>query len=345
MPGSVEFADWTFDWSIPNLRGEGLVITNARYRGMSVLARASQPFVLVNYHGGSPIFKDGLNPKCGGRAYYALVPTAPNANDNDLPLGSYANNDNEYDPVNNPRGAVVVERMEPSPVDPAHVMIWSKFQVGNYQYIHRWEFRADGMVMISVGLGGKLYWETEGISNHTHQFYFRLDFDILTPDNNLVQRMVHQNNDECGDVWENIYWEAKQNVDLNTFTRWRVINKTKKPNGQYPGYDLVPHISGSPDGVVSTGDLWILRKGCSSQEDGSGVECDDSVLNRAVRGWMINGRDVLMWYCLRHHHVVRQWGEEGNVLPYHFATFYLQPRDFLDETPVGLYDTNPPSPF
>jgi Cu2+-containing amine oxidase len=38
----------------------------------------------------------------------------------------------------------------------AHVVLWAKFQCGNYQYIHHWEFGADCSIYVNVGLGGNL---------------------------------------------------------------------------------------------------------------------------------------------------------------------------------------------
>ena len=61
MPGTVSFADWQLSWSIPTGWGGGLVISQARFRGDLVLYKGTQPFVLVPYHGNSPMFKDGLN--------------------------------------------------------------------------------------------------------------------------------------------------------------------------------------------------------------------------------------------------------------------------------------------
>lgn len=42
--------------------------------------------------------------------------------------------------------------------------------------------------------------------------------------------------------------------------------------------------------------------------------------------------DVVVWYCLRHHHQPRQLGEETIVVPYELLSFHIEPRDFLDGT-------------
>ena len=42
--------------------------------------------------------------------------------------------------------------------------------------------------------------------------------------------------------------------------------------------------------------------------------------------------DVVVWYCLRHHHQPRQLGEETIVVPYQLLSFHIEPRDILDGT-------------
>src|SRR6266498_721331 len=150
MPGTLSFADWTVNWSIPTGWGGGLVISKARFRNDMVLYQGTMPFVLVPYHGGSPIFKDGLHHQ--GAAFLPVVPTAANAFQG--PSTPPAGNDNQWDCLTNPTGAVMVEREPATLIEPATAVIWAKFQCVNYQYVHRWEFRADGSIEASVGLGG-----------------------------------------------------------------------------------------------------------------------------------------------------------------------------------------------
>ena len=344
MPGTVTFAGWKFTWSIPRLSGEGLVIAKADFQGRRVLYRAGQPFVLVPYHGNFPTFKDGLGSKCGGVPYSALIPTAPNVTVFDLPPGSTASNDNQYDKTTNPGGAVMVEQLPATLTDPATGAVWAKFQVGNYQYIHRWEFKADGAIEAIVGLGGRLWTTNPPTMGHIHNFYFRLDFDIARSANNLVRRFAHAGNNPGNDIETDITVESKEIADATTFTKWRVLNRAPKANGQLRSYELIPASDGGPDGTYSTGDLWVVRYKPSG-EDGANVGCNDQLLGTAyANGESVNGEDVVVWYCLRHHHQPRPLGEEDNVLPYEFHRFSIEPRDFLDHTPKNLYTTSPPSP-
>jgi Copper amine oxidase, enzyme domain len=341
MPGTVSFADWSISWSIPTAWGGGLVISQARFRGDIVLYRGTQPFVLVPYHGNSPMFKDGLNHL--GAPFTPVLPTSANASVG--PGTPPAGNDNQWHPIFNPLGAVVVEKEPATLLEPAMIVIWTKLQCVNYQYVHRWEFRADGSFEAGVGLGGRLWTTATGVSNHVHNFYFRLDFDIVGSVNNAVQQFEHPNNSPGTDGWTTLTTEGKHTAHRDTATKWRIINKTPKPNGMLRSYELTPSSDMGPDGVSSSGDLWLLRY--DGSQDGAAVGRTDAVLDTTYLhppGTVVDGADVVVWHCLRHHHQTRQVGEETITLPYEFLAFHVEPRDFLNGTPTSLYPTNPPSP-
>jgi hypothetical protein len=348
MPGSVNFAGWTFSWSIPSLYGGGLAISKANFQGTRVLFRATQPFVLVPYHGGSPHFKDGLGTfSCGsGIQFTSMTPIAPNAPSWLIPPSGFASNDNAYDPILNPKGAVAYEQVPASLLEPAKAVVWTKQQAANYQYIQRWEFGADGAIEAKIGLGARLWTTNPPTEGHVHNFYFRMDFDIVTPGNNLVQKFVHAGYGAGQDQWISILNEGKDSTVPAEYTKWRVINKAPKANGQVRGYEISPGSDGSPDGKWSSGDLWVVRYK-AGVEDGSDVTCDDSVLQNvyATPAETVDGQDVVIWHVLRTHHTPRENGEEDSVVPYEFDSFRILPRDFLDHTPKNLYSTTPSSPI
>lgn len=341
MPGSVSFADWDLTWSIPTGWGGGLVISKARFRGDMVLYRGTAPFVLVPYHGGYPIFKDGINHQ--GAPFTPVLPTSANAFQG---LGTPpANNDSQWDPVTNPKGAVVVEKEPATLIEPAHIVIWAKFQCVNYQYVHRWEFRADGSIEAGVGLGGVLWTTNPPQANHIHNFYFRLDFDVAGAGNNAVQEFGHPNNILGSDGWTALAMEGRRTAVPTHATKWRVVNRAPKPNGKVRSYEILMSSDMAPDHVSSSGDLWVLAYDPS--QDGHAVGRDDSVLHTSylhAPGTVVDGADVVVWCCLRHHHEARPEGEESITLPYEFLSFHIEPRDFLDGTPKNLYPTTPPSP-
>jgi copper amine oxidase-like protein len=341
MPGSVSFADWNVSWSIPTGWGGGLVVSKATFRGTTVLFKGTAPFVIVPYHGGSPVFKDGINDQ--GAPFTPVRPTS--ANDAAGPGTPTASNDNQWDPATNPGGAVVVDKEPGTRLEPATLTIWAKFQCANYQYVHRWEFRADGSIEASVGLGGHLWTKNAATSNHIHNFYFRLDFDMAGAANNAVQQFAHPNNNASSDGWTTIPKEGKRSAVAAQATKWRVVNKAPKANGKLRSYEITPGSDMAPDGTFSTADLWVLQY--DSAQDGAAVGTNDSVLGGAYLhggGANVDGADVVVWICLRHHHETRQLGEETITLPYEFLSFHMEPRDFLDGTPTNIYATTPPSP-
>jgi hypothetical protein len=342
MPGTVNYADWSFAWSIPTGWGGGLVISKADFRGTRVLYKATQPYVLVPYHGNAPHFKDGLNNQ--GAPYTPVLPTSANA-----PVGMAtppAGNDNAYHPINNPTGAVFLETLPGTLLEPAMAVVWAKFQCYNYQYVHRWAFRADGSIEAGVGLGGRLWTFNPTTGGHVHNFYFRLDFDLVTADNNQVQEFSHAGNNPGQDSWQPLLVEGVRTAQPGTATKWRVVNKSPKPNGQLRSYELTPASDMGRDGTYSSADLWVLQYDAS--QDGAAVGFTDAVLGTTYLhgpNASVDGRDVVVWYCMRHHHQPRQLGEETNVLPYEFLSFRIEPRDFIDSTPTNLYTTTPPSPL
>ena len=339
LVGSVMYANWRFCWHVPTWgTAAGLIITAASYRSgrgapwQPVLLRGMQPFVLVPYHPIGPYFKDGLNPQGGGVPYTPIRHDAPN-------VGWVA-------PASGPPyNVVVTENVPATPLNPAKAVIWAKFQVSNYQYIHKWEFHADGKIEAGVGLGGPLL-PAHRERSHIHHFYFLLDFSLGQPGNQVVERQGHGGFFDLivVDAWDTLPRETKDKFDPSRYTRWRIRHKSQKnKNGQPISYEIEPGSADGPDRSKSTGDFWVVRK--DPNQIGAEVGTTDRVLHEVYgSGRSIVGRDVIIWYVLREHHRPIWQGEETDTFPYQFMHFTIKPRDFLDGTPTGLYDTTPPSP-
>ena len=60
--GSTTFGDWSFSWEIGNANDEGLVLKNVRWKGASVLYKASLPVVRVKYRGDASNIDAGCGP-------------------------------------------------------------------------------------------------------------------------------------------------------------------------------------------------------------------------------------------------------------------------------------------
>jgi hypothetical protein len=74
-------AGWRVYWRISQLKGGGLEVWFADFKGRRVLWRGTAPFAIVPYHRPHPgpeppppehCYKDGLGPQCGGAPFTAL---------------------------------------------------------------------------------------------------------------------------------------------------------------------------------------------------------------------------------------------------------------------------------
>lgn len=326
MAGIESHANWDVCWKLPlsgNQSGGGLQILTANYDNEPVLRRGTQPFVLVPYHGAGQVYKDGLSPI--GARYTPVKKTAPNAGSGHTTAAS------------NLSDIVAVEKKPPTPTEPEKLVIWAKFQAAWYQYVHRWEFLADGRIKPGVGLGGPL----GGPRSHVHNFYFRLDFALGQGGNQAVEEQIHNFSYPPGDNWNRLTSETKETARSLDAPRWRI-----RDTGTDQSYEIVPGSIDPPDGTYSTGDLWVVQRKGYSAELGHNVGIrDDHIENQYASGRSIRGDDVIIWHALREHHHPIPNGEERDTLPYHFMHFELKPRNFLNSTPKRLYDTNPPSPL
>lgn len=334
MAGVVSHADWVFIWSLPmsgSLAGGGLHIMCASFQQRAVLLNASQPFILVPYHGTGPKFKDGLQHQ--GAPFTPLKPDAPNRHGTNLPPGAKATLESE---------AVVVEKLAPTETEPARAIVWAKFQAWNYQYLQEFEFRADGMIEFRGGMGGPLYPLNRSF-NHVHNFYYRLDFALGSGGNQVVERQEHVGG---VDNWVAFTNEGKDTFNPAQNRRWRIRHlRQRNANGMPISYEIVPGTVDPPDGTHSTGDFWVVRRKGMSTDMGHEIGKTDSHLAAGYgSGAPLAGQDVILWYVMREHHTVAPQGEDKLTVPYHALGFHLRPRDFLDDTPTNLYKTSPVSP-
>jgi primary-amine oxidase len=342
--GWVSHADWEFGWELPftgSLAGGGLIIDCAIYKRRMVLLRGSAPFAIVPYHDPSgPFFKDGLNPAGGGVAFTPLKPNAPDLAIWNTPPSGFAANETE---------AVVVEKLAADGIEPARTAIWAKLNVFNYQYIHRWEFHADGRIEAMIGVGGELLGTQFGPGspfrkrNHIHNFYFRLDFALDASSTHVVEQMTHAGNT---DTWNVITNETKRIVVPSQFTRWRVRHPSKTNLGGQPvSYEIIPESVDPPEGTYCSGDLWTVIKKGFNDEIGGEVKNTDAFLQAGYgAGKPLAGNGVILWHVVREHHKVEPDAEDKTTVAYHFGGFTIRPRGFLDTTPANLYKTVPASP-
>lgn len=327
----VTGANWSVYWRISEVKGSGLEVWWADFKGRRVLWRGTQPFAIVPYH--VPVssqppppyhtYKDGLNPQCGGAAFTALKHTAPNSN-----LWSISTYDAVVD-----TDAVLVQVEPADDFGPARLRIAAKMKCGWYQYVHRWEFDSEGVIHTALGMGGALNPFAKEKA-HVHHMYFRIDLDIDGFGTDVFEVFDHASfNDPGGDGWKVISAQGKFTANSATARKFRVRDLTSASElGALRGFEIeLPQNAGLD--AHCTGDVWATVYRGDSVEQGADVGFDstDKVLESAyAQGPLdtVNGSDVVLWIAIRHHHEPRWDAEEAEYLPYHYEEFHIVPRGF-----------------
>jgi primary-amine oxidase len=165
-------------------------------------------------------------------------------------------------------------------------------QLGQYNYITKWDFHDDGTIEPHVGLTGALQIVSSGAGYlpygsrvnaqslatpavgiaHYHNFYYRLDFDIAGADNDVVMRMgsatsftpspdsACANGGECRTIFMSpIATEGAQVFSATQHTSWAVFDRAvTNADGRTLGYEIAPHVTGLYRGMTGTTEPWSI---------------------------------------------------------------------------------------
>lgn len=260
--------------------GSGVELRLVDFQGVRALHRAHLPIVNVAFDGGaatrnwlneeSAFEAEGEEPLAGFRVCTA----AP---------GSLARGQGG----GNFRGVALW-------LDGEELVVLSQVQAGWYRYVSEWRLGADGTIRPRLSAGA--------VSNpvtcepHTHHAYWRLDFDLVGPEQNQVQ----ERNDPTlpGQLapWHTIRYETQRRREPGRERTWRV-RTVKSPHG----YAIVP---GADDGAADefgAGDFWVLVQHPEEFDDGEGFTADPAraraQLDRFVSGELVEREDVVVWYA------------------------------------------------
>ncbi len=254
-------------------------------------------------------------------------------------------------------------------------------QAGPYTYINQWEFHDDGTIQPQLGMTGHLARYATGDAyapygtrvdseadatptialSHLHNIYYRLDFDIGGPANDLVERLSYQPSSTpspdsacagpglCGtNVATPILTETAQDVIPDAYTTWYIHDKSlTNSDGRTIGYELVPEFEGQWRGNPSSEpwamhEVWITRyNACETLAVGNyaphiNPSCTSVPRNvsEMVNGQPTDGQDVVVWYVNRHLHTPRD--EDEVNMPIEWLSFSIKPRSFSSRNPIEL---------
>ncbi len=284
--------------------GSGIELRFVDYRGKRVLYRAHVPILNVKYDpGGCGPYRDWQWQEgffqANGTDVAPGFRLCPNPAKTILDSG---------DDNGNFRGvAVYVKGQE--------VVLVSEMEAGWYRYISEWRLHANGTIRPRFGFSSVT--SSCVCTRHHHHVYWRFDFDIRTPGNNVVHEF---NNPPIfpPSNWHTKYFEIKRSRDPTRRRKWRVENTVTRE-----GYEIIPGIddgvaTASPDWPFPRGDVWILRYRGSEIDDGvvaTGPPYEAN-LDQFVNGEPIYNQDVVLWYAahVTHDVTAEPTGSFGHIV-------------------------------
>ncbi|HDR6956405.1 MULTISPECIES: hypothetical protein [Bacillus cereus group] len=272
---------WRLNWTLADSPdAEGIVISNAYYLGKKVFYKASLPSLRVQYDGNCGPYKDPLNSN-------NATPTSR------CPKSKVC----VYSYVSNGLRGLGIE---------------SYHRIGAYRLTHRWVFWENGHIsprLYSAGL--------QCNHNHRHHVYWRFDFDVDGPSNNLVlEYNTYTENLGWGRGWHTKSKEISRIKNPASRRSWAVMNKL---SGR--GYHIIPGPNDGYADTFSNRDIWITRYHSNEDKHGNQGNAYSDDLQPYLNGEDINGQDVVVWYCGHLAHEAHGGGDEWhyvgpNLIPF-----------------------------
>jgi primary-amine oxidase len=192
--------------------------------------------------------------------------------------------------------------------------------------------------------------------NHDHYFSYRLDLDVDGPNNSfMVDRLVQE---PLSGHSRKIIWAAQSSIartekdaildlDLRHPAMWHFINPTQHDARGYPtGWEIMPGataISSIPlddpaqrVGAFSGHQMWVTPYR-PDERYAAGTYVTNNEGLRGLPEWTkanrsIENTDIVGWYTLGFHHVVRL--EDWPVMPTLWHDFLIRPVNFFDQNPT-----------
>lgn len=266
----------------------GIEIRNVKYKGKSVLKRGHVPILNVQYVGNlcGP-YRDwqyaegyfdaptaGATDPAPGIRVLAEGQIAKTALDSGIDFGNF-------------RGVAIYRQNDET------VMV-SEMNAGWYRYIMEWRFAGDGTIRPRYGFGATN--STCVCNPHNHHVYWRFDFDVVTPTNNIFQ-LARGN---------------KIGRQINSEVTYPKTSATKPPSyiiqnsTGSEAYVLAPNASDSKADAYGKSDFWFLKY--QAGVNGEPGELDDPNTNTSanidpwINGESLINQDAVIWYSAHFYH-------------------------------------------
>jgi hypothetical protein len=281
---SLAWGKWTFDYKMGDAHSEGLTLLNVRWKGTTVLYKASLPVIRVKYRGNGSSIDAGYGPW--------------------LDRISSAN----LSFVNNQFTKVVMRVFG----DTLEIACFA--EIGGYDLYQAWYFSESGRLQPMLYSSGWSTSDTGAAADHRHHPYWRLDFDVEGPENEVWEIRTKT----AGAVTTQKYaieTDAHKFFQTDDELAW-TINKpgsSKHVTIRYPHYERID-VGGTPWFGFSDRDASV-RRFHSSENGWESMGTDD--LGLASSAESVDGKDVVFWAI---NHLTHTWTVNDAVLPdWHFT--------------------------
>lgn len=234
--------------------------------------------------------------------------------------------------------------------------VFSVSQVGAYTYLITWKFFDDGSVQPSVGAAGALQRSSddeqsefgrklEGVPgkswlSHTHNYYWRMDFDLGDSATDDIVSEINFNLDGDGRrarVQSQFNTEVARSIAPDTMRSWMINDKAASDVA--PGYLIEPvnhghrHVDKEKNAFTEFDFFVTLQNDCErfvSENAKFNPDCDENIL-QFVNDESLVGEDVVLWHRVSFHHVPRN--EDRQVMHSHWDGFVMEARNLNVQTP------------
>jgi hypothetical protein len=284
---------WQFCWLRPQdssgSRGSGLEIRDVYYNGHLVLKRGHVPMLNVEYvPGGCGCYRDWQDQQIVFDADNVITPNV--YAEPDVPAETVCDTGGSGGDIGNFNGVSAEKFADP-------LVLTTQFQAGWYRYTMKWKFWMDGRIQPVFGFAAV---DASCVSyTHRHHAYWRLDFDIDSPENDIVTEGPDPavgggggGNGRPGPKPQiQVLATEGKRVNNQPNTTWTVTD-----TGTHRGYRIVPGDETQlPADDFSEGDLWALIYHANEIDDGHDIGDCPVDFGPWLNDEPLVG-DVVIWY-------------------------------------------------
>lgn len=194
-------------------------------------------------------------------------------------------------------------------VEGQEVVLKSQLIAGWYRYASEWRFHVDGTLKPRWGFSAVKSGSNCVCQVHRHHFYWRLDFDIVNPEN-----VVREFNDpplSGTSHFHDILFESKRQKNPGRKRHWEISNRRKGNT-----YGLFPGPNDGTSDAFGVGALWVLKFHPGELDDGRVSGEDQAKIDEkfATLGEFVKDSDVVIWYAAHFRHDQIRQGGAGQIV-------------------------------